>query len=63
MNPVLAEILLEAEKRGLTLLLDSVALVVKDVIDGKDIVAAFNDLAMTLAEKQAVALDSVLAPA
>lgn len=63
MNPVLAEVLLEAEKRGLTLLLDSVAIVVKDVIDGKDIAAAFNDLAMTLAEKQAVALDSILSPA
>lgn len=56
------QVLAEAEQKGLNLLLDAVTVVVKDVLGGKDISAAFTDLGDTLAEKQALALDAVLSP-
>lgn len=62
MNPILAQVLLEAEQKGLNVLLDAVTVVVQDVLKGKSVADAFQDLAMTLAEKQAVALDGVLSP-
>lgn len=62
MNPMLAGLLLEAEQKGMTLLIDSLTVVAKAVIDGKDIGEAFTELGMVLAEKQAKAIDDVLSP-
>lgn len=62
MNPILMQVLAEAEQKGLSMLLDAVTVVVKDVLGGKDISAAFTDLGDTLAEKQAVMLDHILSP-
>ena len=60
MSPLLAQAIAEAESKGLTLLLESVAVFMKDVISGKSPAEAANDLAMALAEKQAIALDKVI---
>jgi DNA polymerase III sliding clamp (beta) subunit (PCNA family) len=62
MNPILANLLLEAEQKGLSLLLDEIAIVVKDVIAGKNIVAAFEDAADSVAEKTAVAAADAMSP-
>lgn len=63
MNPILAALLAEAEQKGLTILIDSVTTVVKDVLAGKSITAAFEDVGDTLAEKAAVAAADVMSPA
>ena len=60
MNPILAQAIAEAEQKGLTLLLESVGIFMKDVLAGKSPAEAADDLAMSLAEKQALALDKVL---
>lgn len=62
MNPVLAALLTELEQKGIALGLEAIELLAKDLLAGKNIVDALNDLAMTMAEKQAAALDAVAAP-
>lgn len=60
MNPILAASLAELESKGLALALDAVTLLAKDLAAGKNIVMALNDLAMTMAEKQAKLVDDAL---
>jgi hypothetical protein len=60
MNPLLAAGLAELEQKGMALAIDAVTLLVQDLASGKDLVAALNDLAMAMAEKQAKLIDSAL---
>ena len=60
MNPLLAAALAELEQKGLALALEAVQLLAQDLASGKDVVTSLNDLAMTMAEKQAKLLDSAL---
>ena len=60
MNPLLAAALAELEQKGLALALEAVQLLAQDLAQGKNVVDALNDLAMTMAEKQAKLVDDAL---
>ena len=60
MNPLLAAALAELEQKGLALALEAVQLLAQDLAQGKNVVDSLNDLAMTMAEKQAKLVDDAL---
>lgn len=62
MSPALAALVAELEAQGLALGAMAIDLLVKDLMSGKNVVDALNDLAMTMAEKQALALDAIVSP-
>lgn len=62
MNPLIAAALAELEQKGSTLALEAITVFVQDLAKGKNVADAANDLAMKMAERQALAIDNVVAP-
>lgn len=60
MNPLLAGALAELEQKGMSLALETIGMLAQDLLSGKNIVDALNDIAMALAEKQAKAFSDTL---
>ena len=59
MNPAIASLLAQAEAAGLVLVEQAVQKFVGDVVGGKSLSDAANDLAFWAAEQQALAVDKI----
>lgn len=59
MNPQIAALLTQAAAQGLVLVEEAVQRFVGDVVAGKSMQDAANDLAMWAAEQQALAVDKI----